>query len=69
MTAAHDWPDLPGCPQHLSFTDPIWAGPTLHTQVAMTRLNVRIRQRLFGALMRQDAGFFDQTKTGEITSR
>ena len=37
--------------------------------VAMTRLNVRLRRRLFSSLLRQDAGFFDVTKTGEITSR
>ncbi|PRW60050.1 ATP-binding cassette sub-family B member 9 [Chlorella sorokiniana] len=37
--------------------------------VAMTRLNVRIRERLFHSLMQQEAGFFDTTKTGEITSR
>ncbi|PSC71292.1 ATP-binding cassette sub-family B member 9 [Micractinium conductrix] len=37
--------------------------------VAMTRLNVRIRQQLFASLMGQDAAFFDATKTGEITSR
>ncbi|KAL4458512.1 hypothetical protein ABPG75_013377 [Micractinium tetrahymenae] len=37
--------------------------------VAMTRLNVRLRQKLFSSLMQQDAGFFDTTKTGEITSR
>ena len=35
----------------------------------MTRLNVRIRRRLFGSLMAQDAAFFDGTKTGDITSR
>ena len=35
----------------------------------MTRLNVRIRRRLFGSLMGQDAAFFDGTKTGDITSR
>lgn len=38
-------------------------------QIAMTRLNVRLRKKLFASLMRQDAGFFDTTKTGEITSR
>lgn len=37
--------------------------------VAMARLNVRIRHRLFASLLRQEIGFFDSTKTGEITSR
>ena len=37
--------------------------------IGMARLNVRIRTRLFHALLRQDIGFFDTTKTGEITSR
>lgn len=35
----------------------------------MARLNVRIRHRLFASLLRQEIGFFDSTKTGEITSR
>lgn len=33
------------------------------------RVNVRIRQMLFDSLVRQEIGFFDTTKTGEITSR
>ena len=37
--------------------------------MAMARLNVRIRRRLFASLLRQEIGFFDSTKTGEITSR
>ena len=37
--------------------------------VAMARLNVRIRSHLFGNLLQQEIGFFDKTKTGEITSR
>ena len=37
--------------------------------MAMARLNVRIRSRLFSALLHQEVGFFDKTKTGEITSR
>ena len=37
--------------------------------ISMTRLNVRIRRTLFASLMRQDTGFYDTTKTGEITSR
>lgn len=37
--------------------------------ICMTRLNVRLRKALFASLMRQDPGFFDSTKTGEITSR
>jgi len=36
---------------------------------AMTRLNVRLRQKLFSSLLKQDCGFFDTNKTGDITSR
>lgn len=36
--------------------------------LAMARLNMRIRTQLFHSLLRQDIGFFDTTKTGEITS-
>lgn len=37
--------------------------------VAMTRLNMRLRQQLFAALLSQEVGFFDTTRTGDITSR
>ena len=37
--------------------------------LAMTRLNVRLRARLFASLLAQDAAFFDTTPTGELTSR
>ena len=37
--------------------------------LGMARLNLRIRTNLFHSLLRQDIGFFDTTKTGEITSR
>eukprot|EP00934_Nitzschia_sp_Nitz4_P003704 Nitzschia sp. Nitz4//scaffold22_size323478//235391//238471//NITZ4_000566-RA/size323478-augustus-gene-0.243-mRNA-1//-1//CDS//3329543112//3694//frame0 len=33
------------------------------------RVNVRLRRRLMDALLIQDIGFFDTTKTGDITSR
>ncbi|CAJ1456642.1 unnamed protein product [Effrenium voratum] len=33
------------------------------------RASVRLRQQLFQALLDQEVGFFDKTKTGEITSR
>lgn len=33
------------------------------------RASVRLRHSLFDALMRQEIGFFDTTKTGELTSR
>lgn len=36
---------------------------------ATTRLTVRIRTKLFHSLLRQDIGFFDTNRTGEITSR
>lgn len=34
-----------------------------------SRASVRLRSRLFRSLLMQEAGFFDVTKTGEITSR
>lgn len=37
--------------------------------LGMARLNMRIRTQLFHSLLRQDIGFFDTTKTGDITSR
>ncbi|KAL6777216.1 hypothetical protein ACKKBF_B20615 [Auxenochlorella protothecoides x Auxenochlorella symbiontica] len=37
--------------------------------VAMTRLNVRLRAALFASLLAQEAGFYDATRTGDITSR
>ena len=37
--------------------------------VANGRLNVRVRRTLFKSLMRQEIGFFDQTETGDLTSR
>jgi len=33
------------------------------------RVSMRLRQKLFNSLVAQDIGFFDTTKTGEITSR
>lgn len=33
------------------------------------RISLRLRRTLFKALLNQDMGFFDKTKTGEITSR
>ncbi|KAK9788445.1 hypothetical protein WJX73_000962 [Symbiochloris irregularis] len=37
--------------------------------VGITRLNVRLRTNLFASLLRQDMGYFDTAKSGEITSR
>jgi ABC-type multidrug transport system fused ATPase/permease subunit len=37
--------------------------------ITSTNLIQRLRNRLFGCIMKQDIAFFDQTKTGEITSR
>ncbi|XP_077995651.1 ABC-type oligopeptide transporter ABCB9-like [Glandiceps talaboti] len=37
--------------------------------VVMARLNIRIRNLLFCAITKQEIGFFDSTKTGDITSR
>ena len=36
---------------------------------ATTKLTVRIRTKLFDSLMKQDVGFYDTSKSGEITSR
>ncbi|ELT94942.1 hypothetical protein CAPTEDRAFT_6286 [Capitella teleta] len=38
-------------------------------KVAMVRLNIRIRNYLFLSILNQEIGFFDTTKTGDITSR
>ncbi|KAM6183786.1 antigen peptide transporter 2 [Erethizon dorsatum] len=35
----------------------------------MSRINLRIRKKLFSSLLRQDLGFFQETKTGELHSR
>ncbi|CAM4640040.1 unnamed protein product [Lepidochelys olivacea] len=35
----------------------------------LSRLNIRIRQLLFSSLVRQDLAFFQQVKTGDLTSR
>ncbi|XP_006164606.1 antigen peptide transporter 2 [Tupaia chinensis] len=35
----------------------------------MSRINSRIRERLFSSLLRQDLSFFQETKTGELNSR
>jgi ABC transporter fused permease/ATP-binding protein len=37
--------------------------------VAGERVVARLRSDLFAAVLRQDIGFFDQTRTGELTSR
>eukprot|EP00670_Eutreptiella_braarudii_P021314 CAMPEP_0174347014 /NCGR_PEP_ID=MMETSP0811_2-20130205/2941_1 /TAXON_ID=73025 ORGANISM="Eutreptiella gymnastica-like, Strain CCMP1594" /NCGR_SAMPLE_ID=MMETSP0811_2 /ASSEMBLY_ACC=CAM_ASM_000667 /LENGTH=179 /DNA_ID=CAMNT_0015472159 /DNA_START=185 /DNA_END=720 /DNA_ORIENTATION=+ len=37
--------------------------------VVGARFSVRMRQRLFDSILRQEVAFFDSTKTGEITSR
>uniref|UniRef100_A0A8C8RYK9 Antigen peptide transporter 2 n=1 Tax=Pelusios castaneus TaxID=367368 RepID=A0A8C8RYK9_9SAUR len=35
----------------------------------IARLNIRLRQLLFSSLVHQDLGFFETTKTGDLTSR
>ncbi|XP_037374593.1 antigen peptide transporter 2 [Talpa occidentalis] len=35
----------------------------------MSNINLRIREQLFSSLLRQDLGFFQETKTGELNSR
>lgn len=37
--------------------------------ITLTNLNQRLRDTLFSSILKQDIEFFDQTKTGEITSR
>ncbi|XP_006815751.1 ABC-type oligopeptide transporter ABCB9 [Saccoglossus kowalevskii] len=37
--------------------------------IVMARLNIRIRNCLYSSIASQDIGFFDCTKTGDITSR
>ena len=37
--------------------------------VTLTTLIQRLRSRLFAAILKQDIEFFDQTKTGDLTSR
>ncbi|XP_073938566.1 antigen peptide transporter 2 isoform X2 [Castor canadensis] len=37
--------------------------------LTMSRINLRIREQLFSSLLRQDLGFFQETKTGELNSR
>ena len=59
---------------HLKMNTQCWAALTAGIRgglftAAMARLNVRIRRELFGSLLTQEIGFFDTSKTGEITSR
>ena len=37
--------------------------------IGVSRLNVRLRRLVFGALIDQDIGFFDKVKTGDMLSR
>lgn len=37
--------------------------------VQMARLNSRVRRRLFDSVLSQDVGFFDENKTGDLSSR
>ena len=37
--------------------------------IAVARMNIRVRNLLFQSVVKQDIGFFDQSSTGEITSR
>lgn len=37
--------------------------------VALARLRIRLRDRLFRSFLTQDIGFFDSTSTGDLTSR
>ena len=37
-------------------------------KMAMTRLNIRIRNYLFASLAQQEIGFFDVTKTGQCST-
>ncbi|WAR01086.1 ABCB9-like protein [Mya arenaria] len=37
--------------------------------IAVRKINIRIRNTLFTAILRQEIGFFDKVQTGDITSR
>ncbi|CAK9293083.1 unnamed protein product [Gordionus sp. m RMFG-2023] len=37
--------------------------------ICISRLNIRVRKTLFASLLHQDMAFFDEVKTGELTSR
>ena len=37
--------------------------------VAMARFNIRLRKELLNSLLSQEVGFYDTTKTGDISSR
>ncbi|XP_052800008.1 ABC-type oligopeptide transporter ABCB9-like isoform X2 [Mya arenaria] len=37
--------------------------------IAVRKINIRIRNSLFTAILRQEIGFFDKVQTGDITSR
>ena len=48
--------------------------PPTHTRGAIFTMvggsvNVRIRRKLFESLVSQEIGFFDNTKTGDLSSR
>ena len=38
-------------------------------ELCLGRLQIRISNKLFAALMRQEVAFYEVTRTGEITSR
>eukprot|EP00281_Chroomonas_sp_CCMP1168_P007784 CAMPEP_0206277370 /NCGR_PEP_ID=MMETSP0047_2-20121206/36825_1 /ASSEMBLY_ACC=CAM_ASM_000192 /TAXON_ID=195065 /ORGANISM="Chroomonas mesostigmatica_cf, Strain CCMP1168" /LENGTH=140 /DNA_ID=CAMNT_0053706993 /DNA_START=75 /DNA_END=493 /DNA_ORIENTATION=- len=37
--------------------------------VCMSRMNVRVRQKAYKSILSQEVAYFDQTKTGDLTSR
>eukprot|EP00736_Rhodelphis_marinus_P003090 Rmarinus@m.2337 len=54
----------------VAFTQALFSGlrGALFT-LCTARLQVRVRENLYESLLRQDIGFFDQSKTGDIVSR
>ena len=50
-------------------TRPICRHAQLNGLFAGYRIVTRMREKLFGSIMRQEIGFFDKTKTGELINR
>ena len=44
-------------------------GRVYHMRIAAQNITARLRNSVFGAIVRQEASFFDKTKTGELVNR
>ena len=42
---------------------------SVHTRVPGNRIVKKMREKLFGSIIKQDIAFFDKTKTGELINR